>query len=86
MIKSAWNTRSDSQSDVIFLTDKEILFSRDEAVESKNAAEVELAKNRIEMMQVGCILDSNQQGAIRTIPCKLGSIRSYITSIKCSLY
>ena len=29
MIKSAWNTRSDSQSDVIFLTDKEILFFRD---------------------------------------------------------
>ena len=26
---------------------------RDEAVESKNAAEVYLAKNRIEMMQVG---------------------------------
>ena len=59
MIKSAWNTRSDSQSDVIFLTDKEILFSRDEAVESKNAAEVELAKNRIEMMQVNYILDSS---------------------------
>ena len=28
-------------------------YFRDGAVESKNAAEVDLAKNRIEMMQVG---------------------------------
>ena len=37
---------------------KKSFFFRDEAVESKNAAEVELAKNRIEMMQVRSIMDS----------------------------
>ena len=65
MIKSAWNTRYGTHYTVSFDhwstntkedPNTEINNFRDEAVDAKNSAEVDLAKNRIEMMQVRKLL------------------------------